>query len=71
VAGTLLFVALGDVATVRAELPALPFIAHEMLAAAGAGVLHCGFAFEQIPMCIPPYHTAMVRAEAALPMSRV
>ena len=51
-----------------AELSTLPFIAHEMLATAGAGVLHLGFAFEQVAMSIPPSHTASVRTEAALPM---
>ena len=66
---TILFVAMGDVATVRTILPMLPFIAHEMLATVGAGVLHLGVTFEQIPMRIPPGHTASVRAEAALPMS--
>ena len=45
-------------------------IAHEMLATAGAGVLHLGFAFEQVPMRIPPSYSALVRAEAALPMTR-
>ena len=60
---------MGDVAGMGAELPTLPFIAHEMLATVGAGVLHLGVTFEQIPMRIPPGHTASVRAEAALPMS--
>ena len=59
---------MGDVAGMGAELPTLPFIAHEMLATTGAGVLHLGVTFEQIPMRIPPGHTASVRAEAALPM---
>ena len=49
-------------------LPTLPFIAHEALTTAGADVLHLGCALKQIPMGIPPYHTAMVRAEATLPM---
>ena len=31
-------------------------------------MLHLGIAFKQIPMRIPPGHTASVRAEAALPM---
>ena len=53
-----------------AELPKLLFITHEMLATAGAGVLHLGFAFEQVPMRIPPSYSALVRAEAALPMTR-
>ena len=65
---TILFVAMGDVATVRTILPMLPFIAHEMLATAGAGVLHLGFAFEQVAMGIPPSHTASVSTEAALSM---
>jgi len=49
-------------------LPLLSRIAHKLLATAGAGVLHLGVAFEQVAMGIPPSHTAMVRAEAALPM---
>ena len=69
ISGTLLFVAMGYVAAVRTILSTLPFIAHEMLATVGAGVLHLGVTFEQIPMRIPPGHTASVRAEAALPMS--
>jgi len=68
---TLLFVAMGNVAGMRTILPTLPFIAHEMLATAGAGELHLGFASEQVAMGIPPSHTASVRAEAALPMPRV
>ena len=59
---------MGDVAGMGAELPTLPFIAHEMLATTGAGVLHLGFAFEQVAMGIPPSHATLVRAEAALPM---
>ena len=47
---------MGDVAGMGAELPTLPFIAHEMLATTGAGVLHLGFAFEQVAMGIPPSH---------------
>ena len=65
---TILFVAMGDVTAVSTILPQLSFIAHEMLATAGAGVLHLGFAFEQVAMSIPPSHTASVRTEAALPM---
>ena len=38
-AGTLLIVAMGNVAGMRTILPTLPFIAHEMLATADAGVL--------------------------------
>ena len=68
---TILFVAMGDVTAVRTILPQLSFIAHEMLATAGAGVLHLGVTFEQIPMRIPPNHTALVRTETALPMPRV
>ena len=41
-----------------------------MLTAAGAGVLYYACAFKQVAMGIPPSHTAMVRAEAALPMTR-
>ena len=67
-AGTLLIVAMGNVAGMRTILPTLPFIAHEMLATVGAGVLYQAYAFEQVAMGIPPSHTAMVRAEAALPM---
>ena len=40
-----------------------------MLATAGAGVIHLGVTFEQIPMRIPPDHPAMIRAKATLPMS--
>ena len=65
---TILFIAMGDVAGMRTELPTLPFIAHEMLAAAGAGVHHYGFAFEQVVMGIPPRHSTLVRTETALPM---
>ena len=61
---------MGDVAGMGAELPTLPFIAHEMLATTGAGVLHLGFAFKQVAMGIPPSYSALVRAEAALPMTR-
>ena len=61
---------MGYVAAVRTILSTLPFIAHEMLATAGAGELHLGFASEQVAMGIPPSHTASVRAEAALPMTR-
>ncbi len=53
-----------------AELSTLPFIAHKMLATADAGVHHYGFAFEQVAMGIPPSYSALVRAEAALPMTR-
>ena len=67
-AGTLLIVAMGNVASVRTILPTLPFIAHEMLATEDAGVLHLGVAFEQVAMGIPPSYSALVRAEAALPM---
>jgi len=67
---TILFVAMGDVTAVRTILPQLSFIAHEMLATAGAGVLHLGFAFKQVAMGIPPSYSALVRAEAALPMTR-
>ena len=59
---------MGDVAGMGAELPTLSRIAHEMLATTDAGVLHLGIAVKQIPMRIPPDHTALVRAEAALPM---
>ena len=59
---------MGDVAGMGAVSPTLLCIAHEMLAAAGAGVLYLGSAPKQFPMGIPPSHTAMVRAEAALPM---
>ena len=59
-AGTLLIVAMGNVATVRAVLPTLPFIAHERLATASAGVFYLGSAPEQFPMGIPPSHAAMV-----------
>ena len=65
---TLLFVAMGNVAGMRTILPTLPFIAHEMLATADAGVFYPGSAPEQFPMGIPPSHTASVRAETALPM---
>jgi hypothetical protein len=41
-----------------------------MLTAAGAGVLQLGFAFNQVAMGIPPSYSALVRAEAALPMTR-
>ena len=67
---TILFVAMGDVAGMGAELPTLPFIAHEMLATAGAGVLHRSLAFKQVAMGIPPSHTASVSTEAALSMPR-
>ena len=59
---------MGNVAGMRTILPTLPFIAHEMLATEDAGVLHLGVTFEQIPMRIPPNHTALVRTETALPM---
>ena len=59
---------MGDVAGMGAELPLLSYITHEMLTAAGAGVLQQAFAVEQVAMGIPPSHTASVRAEAALPM---
>ena len=61
---------MGDVAGMGAELPTLPFIAHEMLATEDAGLLHLGVAFEQVAMGIPPSYSALVRAEAALPMTR-
>ena len=64
-----IIVAISDVAGMGTELPLLPFITHEMLATEDAGLLHLGVTFEQIPMRIPPGHTASVRAEAALPMS--
>ena len=67
---TLLFVAMGNVAGMRTILPTLPFIAHEMLATAGASVLQQYLAVEQVAMGIPPSYTALVRAEAALPMTR-
>ena len=67
---TLLFVAIGNVANMRTILPTLPFIAHKLLATADAGVLHLGVAFEQVAMGIPPSYSALVRAEAALPMTR-
>ena len=51
-------------------LPLLSRIAHKLLATAGAGVLHLGVAFEQVAMGIPPSYSALVRAEAALPMTR-
>ena len=66
---TLLIVAMGNVATVRAVLPTLPCIAHEMLATVGADVFHLGIAVEQIAMGIPPNHTALVRAETSMSMS--
>ena len=66
--GALLFVAMGNVAGMRTILPTLPFIAHEMLATTGAGVLHLGFAFEQVAMGIPPSHSTLIGAKAALPM---
>ena len=59
---------MGDVAGLGAELPLLSYITHEMLTAAGAGVLYSACAFKQAAMGIPPNHTAAVRAEAALPM---
>ena len=59
---------MGDVAGMRTILPTLPLIAHELLAAAGAGVLNHAFAVEQVAMGIPPSHATLVRAEAALPM---
>ena len=59
---------MGDVAGMGAELPTLPFIAHEMLATAGARVLYHTFTVEQVAMGIPPSHTASVRTEASLPM---
>ena len=61
---------MGDVAGMGAELPLLSYITHEMLTAAGAGVLYSACAFKQAAMGIPPNHTAAVRAEAALPMTR-
>ena len=59
---------MGDVAGMGAVSPTLLCIAHEMLAAAGAGVLQQAFPVEQIAMGIPPSHTASVSTEAALPM---
>ena len=59
---------MGDVAGMRTILPMLPFIAHEMFATAGAGVLYQACAIEQVAMRIPPHHTTLVRAEAALTM---
>ena len=41
-----------------------------MLTAAGASVLQQYLAVEQVAMGIPPSYTALVRAEAALPMTR-
>ena len=61
---------MGDVAGMGAELPLLSCITHEMLTAAGAGVLYYACAFKQVAMGIPPSYTALVRAEAALPMTR-
>ena len=65
---TLLFITMGDVAGMGAELPLLSYITHEMLTAAGASVLQQYLAFEQVAMGIPPSYSALVRAEAALPM---
>ena len=41
-----------------------------MLTAAGASVLQQYLAVEQVAMGIPPSYSALVRAEAALPMTR-
>ena len=41
-----------------------------MLTAAGASVLQQYLAVEQVAMGIPPSYAALVRAEAALPMTR-
>ena len=59
---------MGNVAAMRTIHPTLPFIAHEMLATAGARVLYHTFTVEQVAMGIPPSHTASVSTEAALSM---
>ena len=61
---------MGDVAGMGAELPLLSYITHEMLTAAGAGVLYYACAFKQVAMRIPPSHATLIRTETALPMPR-
>ena len=61
---------MGDVAGMGTELPLLPFIAHEMLATTGTGVLYQACAIEQVAMRIPPSHATLIRTETALPMPR-
>ena len=60
---------MGDVAGMRTELPLLFHITHEMLATEDAGLLHFIFVLKQIPMRIPPNHTAMIRTETSMSMS--